>query len=86
MEIIKSSAAAKLLGVTTQTLRNWERRREVVPARISSGGRRYYYKSTILALLHQPDEVSGAANKAKADGKVLAYLLLMLTDTLESQP
>src|SRR3989338_4782583 len=40
-EEIRIGGAAKILGVTTQTLRNWEESGKLTPQR-SSGGHRYY--------------------------------------------
>ncbi|MEA3489276.1 MAG: IS607 family transposase [Candidatus Omnitrophota bacterium] len=40
--LIKIGEAAKLLGVSIQTLRRWEREGELLPDRKSDGGTRYY--------------------------------------------
>jgi predicted site-specific integrase-resolvase len=42
MALVKIGKAAKLLGVEVQTLYAWERSGELVPARRSKGGIRYY--------------------------------------------
>ena len=39
---IKIGEASKILGVTAQTLRRWERSGQLLPDRISEGGTRYY--------------------------------------------
>ena len=33
---------ANLIGITTQTLRNWDRSNYLKPVYVSKGGRRYY--------------------------------------------
>ena len=47
---IKIGEAAKLLGVTPQTVRRWEREGQVVPVRRSEGGTRYYDLKQLLGL------------------------------------
>jgi len=46
--LIKVGEAARLLGVTVQTLRKWERTGELVPDRKSEGGTRYYHRDRLL--------------------------------------
>jgi len=48
--IIKIGKAAKILGVTVETMRKWERKGEVVPLRKSKSGTRYYDSDTIHAI------------------------------------
>ena len=47
---IKIGEAAKLFGVTPQTVRRWEREGQVVPVRRSEGGTRYYDLKQLLGL------------------------------------
>ncbi len=47
---IKIGEAAKLLGVSVQTLRRWEREGELLPDRKSEGGTRYYDLDRLLGL------------------------------------
>ena len=47
---IKIGAAAKLLGVSVQTLRKWEKTGELIPARKTYGGTRYYDVTELLQL------------------------------------
>ena len=47
---IKIGEAAKLLGVTPQTVRRWEREGAVLPVRRSEGGTRYYDLNQLLGL------------------------------------
>jgi len=46
--LIKIGEAAKLLGVSVQTLRKWERTGELSPDRKSQGGTRYYDMDRLL--------------------------------------
>jgi predicted site-specific integrase-resolvase len=47
---IKIGEASKLLGVTPQTVRRWEREGQVLPVRRSEGGTRYYDLNQLLGL------------------------------------
>ncbi len=47
---IKIGQAAKLLGVTPQTVRRWEREGQLSPDRVSEGGTRYYDINHLLGL------------------------------------
>ena len=47
---IKIGHAAKLLGVTPQTVRRWERDGQLSPDRVSEGGTRYYDVKHLLGL------------------------------------
>ena len=47
---IKIGHAAKLLGVTPQTVRRWEREGQLSPDRVSEGGTRYYDINRLLGL------------------------------------
>ncbi len=47
---IKIGEAAKLLGVTPQTVRRWEREGEGLPVHRSEGGTRYYDLNQLLGL------------------------------------
>ena len=46
--LVKIGAAAELLGVSVQTLRKWDNSGELVPARRTSAGTRYYSTADIL--------------------------------------
>jgi putative resolvase len=46
--LIKIGEAAKILGCSIQTLRKWEKTGELVPARKTAGGTRYYAVSDLL--------------------------------------
>ncbi|WP_460192969.1 IS607 family transposase [Thermosynechococcus sp. FA-CM-4201] len=47
---VKIGVAAKLLGVSIETLRKWEKTGELVPDRKSRGGTRFYDSTKLLAL------------------------------------
>ena len=48
--LIKTGEAGKILGVTRQTLLNWEKSGELLPVRKSVGGTRYYSMSDLLGI------------------------------------
>lgn len=48
--LIKIGEAAALLGVAVDTLRKWERTGELLPARKTQGGTRFYDAATLLGL------------------------------------
>ena len=48
--LIRIGEAAKLLGVSVQTLRRWERSGQLLPDRKTDAGTRYYEKYKILGL------------------------------------
>ena len=45
--------AAELIGVTTETLRNWDRSRKLVPLRNPVTGYRYYLASQLEEFLNE---------------------------------
>ena len=53
-DLIRIGPAARLLGVTPQTLRKWEATGHLVPTRKSLGGTRYYSASQLLG--HRSDD------------------------------
>ena len=46
--LVKIGAAAKMLGVSVQTLRKWEASGELLPARKTKGGTRYYAVADLM--------------------------------------
>lgn len=48
--LVKIGEAAKLLGTTADTLRKWEVSGELLPARKTKGGTRYYAVADLLGL------------------------------------
>ena len=49
--LIKIGEASELMGIAKETLREWHKTGELVPAYVSRGGRRYYTKSQIDEIL-----------------------------------
>ena len=54
-DLIRIGAAARILGVTPQTLRKWESTGYLAPLRKSPGGTRYYSAGQLLG--RQPDDL-----------------------------
>ena len=50
-KLVKIGTAAELLGVSVQTLRNWDDTGELPPAHRSAGGTRYYARSDLAAMV-----------------------------------
>ncbi len=48
--LVKIGEAAKMLGTTPETLIKWEQTGEVLPARKTKGGTRYYEVAELLKL------------------------------------
>ena len=57
---IKIGEAAKLLGVTPQTVRRWEREGEVLPVHRREGGTRYYDRKQLLGIKELETELTVA--------------------------
>ncbi|ADE13810.1 regulatory protein MerR [Nitrosococcus halophilus Nc 4] len=51
--LVKIGEAAKLLGTTPDTLRKWEASGELLPARKTKGGTRYYAVADLLGLANE---------------------------------
>jgi predicted site-specific integrase-resolvase len=67
---IKIGEAAKILGITVQTLRRWESKGELVPDRKSEGGTRYYDIDRLLGLQDiETDLTIGYARVSSHDQK-----------------
>ena len=49
MKYYSTKTVAQLLGVTSQTLRNWDRQGRVKPSYVKSNGYRYYSEDSILS-------------------------------------
>lgn len=49
MKYLSSKTVTQILGVTAQTLRNWDREGKLKPAYVKSNGYRYYSEEQILA-------------------------------------
>lgn len=48
--LVKIGYAAKIMGVTVETMRNWEKTGELLPARKSKAGVRYYDVAELVRL------------------------------------
>ena len=78
--LIKIGQAAKLLGVSIQTLRRWEKSKELVPDKISDGKTRYYLLDKILGCKKEESDLTIAyarvsSHDQKKDLTTQAHLL-----------
>ena len=78
--LIKIGEAAKLLGISVQTLRRWEQKGQLVPDRKSDGQTRYYDLDKLLNVQHKETNLTLAyarvsSHDQKADLKRQAQLL-----------
>lgn len=64
MKYYSAKTASKMLGVTAQTLRNWDKEGKLKPSYVKSNGYRYYSEESILEFTNQ---------KPKKELKVVAY-------------
>ena len=53
MKYYSSKTVTEILGVTAQTLRNWDKNGKLKPAYVKSNGYRYYSEDSILAFTNQ---------------------------------
>ena len=80
MKYYSSNAVTKLLGVTAQTLRNWDKEGKLKPAYTKSNGYRYYSEDSILSYTQE--------RKTKKDLHVIGYARVSSkkqSDDLEKQ-
>jgi putative resolvase len=56
--LIKIGEAAKLLGSSPAQLRNWEVTGDIVPARKTKGGTRYYDEAELLSFFKKKGETA----------------------------
>lgn len=80
MKYYSSKTVTKILGVTAQTLRNWDKDGKLKPAYIKSNGYRYYSEDSILSYTQE--------RKTKKDLNVIGYARVSnqkQTDDLERQ-
>ena len=80
MKYYSSKTVTKILGVTAQTLRNWDKEGKLKPAFIKSNGYRYYSEDSILSYTQE--------RKTKKDLNVIGYARVSSkkqTDDLERQ-
>lgn len=67
--MIKIGKAAKLLGISIQTLHKWEQTGELVPDRKSNAGTRYYDADKLLNLNNEDNPTIGYARVSSHDQK-----------------
>ena len=80
MKYYSSKSVTKILGVTAQTLRNWDKEGKLKPAYIKSNGYRYYSEDSILSYTQE--------RKTKKEVNVIGYARVSSkkqTDDLEKQ-
>ena len=80
MKYYSSKTVTKILGVTAQTLRNWDREGKLKPAYVKSNGYRYYSEDSILSYTQE--------RKTKKDLNVVGYARVSSkkqSDDLEGQ-
>ena len=65
MKYYSSKTVTKLLGVTAQTLRNWDKEGKLKPSYIKSNGYRYYSEESILSYTQE--------RKTKKELNVIGY-------------
>ena len=65
MKYYSTKTVAQLLGVTSQTLRNWDREGKLKPSYVKSNGYRYYSEDSILSYTQE--------RKTKKTLKVVGY-------------
>ncbi|ADE13619.1 Resolvase domain protein [Nitrosococcus halophilus Nc 4] len=67
--LVKIGEAAKLLGTTPDTLRKWEASGELLPARKTKGGTRYYAVADLLGLADESSPTVCYARVSSHDQK-----------------
>jgi predicted site-specific integrase-resolvase len=67
--LVKIGEAAKLLGTTPDTLRKWEVSGELLPARKTKGGTRYYAVADLLGLANESSPTVCYARVSSHDQK-----------------
>ena len=80
MKYYSSKSVTKILGVTAQTLRNWDKEGKLKPAYIKSNGYRYYSEDSIFSYTQE--------RKTKKELNVIGYARVSnkkQSDNLEKQ-
>ena len=65
MKYYSAKEVTKILGVTAQTLRNWDKQNKLKPSYTKSNGYRYYSEESILSYTQE--------RKTKKDINVIGY-------------
>ena len=66
MKYYSAKTVTKILGVTAQTLRNWDKENKLKPTYVKSNGYRYYSEESILSYTQE--------RKTKKELKVIGYV------------
>jgi predicted site-specific integrase-resolvase len=80
MKYYSAKTVTKILGVTAQTLRNWDKEGKLKPSYVKSNGYRYYSEDSILSYTQE--------RKTKKDVNVIGYARVFSkkqSDDLERQ-
>ncbi len=64
-DLLTIGDAAKLLGVSVSTLRNWDRGKKLTPRRHPINGYRLYRRSEVLALR---EKINGSRSSSRPGG------------------
>ena len=66
MKYYSAKTVTKILGVTAQTLRNWDKENKLKPTYVKSNGYRYYSEESILSYTQE--------RKTKKELQVIGYV------------
>jgi predicted site-specific integrase-resolvase len=73
MQMLKIGKAAKLLGISIQTLHKWEQTGELVPDRKSNAGTRYYDADKLFSRIKFFEEKLYPRNLNNEDNPTIGY-------------
>ena len=75
MKYYSAKTVTKILGVTAQTLRNWDKKNKLKPTYVKSNGYRYYSEESILAYTQE--------RKTKKNLNVIGYTRVYKENEIE---
>ena len=75
MKYYSAKTVTKILGVTAQTLRNWDKENKLKPTYVKSNGYRYYSEESILAYTQE--------RKTKKNLNVIGYTRVYKENEIE---
>ena len=75
MKFYSAKTVTKILGVTAQTLRNWDKENKLKPTYVKSNGYRYYSEESILAYTQE--------RKTKKNLNVIGYIRVYKENEIE---
>ena len=75
MKFYSAKTVTKILGVTAQTLRNWDKENKLKPTYVKSNGYRYYSEESILAYTQE--------RKTKKNLNVIGYTRVYKENEIE---